>query len=247
MSEAPRILLVEDERNLAAGLKLNLELEGYQVDVAETGREASQFLLQESYRTVVLDVMLPDSSGFDLCRRLRDAGNFVPVLMLTARSSLDDRVTGLNAGADDYLAKPFDLKELVARVGSLVRRQGWEDHRRPDEVPQRFQFGEAEVDFDTHQVRVSGAEHLLTHLELELLKYFVLHADRVISREELLAAVWNLPESSNTRTVDNFIMRLRRVFEPDPRKPIYFRSVRGSGYCFRPTGTRVDRPSNGRS
>jgi DNA-binding response OmpR family regulator len=235
MTDEIRVLVVEDEQHLAAGLKLNLELEGFQVDVAETAREASRQLLQRRYDTVILDVMLPDTSGFELCSRLRSAGNFVPVLMLTARSSLDDRVRGLDAGADDYVAKPFDLKELVARVHSMVRRRSWEDRRRPEGV-QTFRFGSAEIDFETSQVRVSGQEYHLTHLELELLQYFVMHPERVISREELLESVWKLRDYPNTRTVDNFILRLRKIFEPDPTHPRYFVSVRGRGYSFRPDG-----------
>lgn len=233
MSEPTRVLVVEDERHLAAGLKLNLELEGFAVDVAETAREASQLMLQQPYDTVILDVMLPDTSGFDLCSRLRNAGNFVPVLMLTARSSLDDRVRGLDAGADDYVAKPFDLKELVARVHSMVRRRSWEGRRRP-EGSQVFCFGDAEVDFEAPRVLVRNKEVHLTHLELELLQYFVLHAGRAISREELLESVWKMRDYPNTRTVDNFILRLRRIFEPDPSKPRHFVSVRGRGYSFRP-------------
>ncbi len=233
-----RLLVVEDEEHLAAGLKLNLELEGYDVDVAVNAREAGERLLAaEAYDAIVLDVMLPDVDGFELCRRLRDAGNFVPVLMLTARSSPDDRVKGLEVGADDYMVKPFDLGELLARVRSMLRRQAWQRggaRARPSNV---LEFGRARVDFDTHDVHVGGTPEKLTQLEIDLLRYFSQHPGRVLRRDELLEKVWKLRNYSNNRTVDNFISRLRRRFEDDPQVPRYFVSVRGAGYKFLPDGS----------
>ena len=233
---ADRLLVVEDERHLAAGLRLNLELEGYGVDVAATAREAASYLVQaNAYALIVLDVMLPDLDGFSLCRRLRDSGNFTPVLMLTARAAPEDRVRGLEAGADDYLVKPFELAELLARVRSLLRRRAWEQGERAAAAASDvLRFGRAEVDFATHAVTVDGLALELTRLELELLRYFAAHPGRVLSRQELLENVWQLRNYPNTRTVDNFILRLRKHFEADPSRPVHFVSVRGAGYRFEP-------------
>lgn len=230
-----RLLVVEDEEHLAAGLKLNLELEGYEVDVAISAKQASQALVEGQYDAIVLDIMLPDFDGFELCKRLRDAGNFVPVLMLTARSAAEDRVRGLEVGADDYLVKPFSLDELLARVRSMLRRREWE---QGDAQPRKttLEFGEAKVDFDTHEVLVRGEPRKLTQLELDLLRYFSEHPHRVLSRKELLQKVWKLRHVEHNRTVDNFIARLRRHFEPRPTQPRYFLSVRGAGYRFLPEG-----------
>jgi DNA-binding response OmpR family regulator len=235
---AQRLLVVEDEAHLAAGLKLNLELEGYAVDVAGNARDAGERLLQlEAYDVIVLDVMLPDVDGFELCRRLRDAGNYVPVIMLTARSSAEDRVAGLEAGADDYLVKPFELGELLARVRSALRRREWENGgTRSKSAATPLEFGTARVDFESHEVRVGGELVKLTQLELDLLHYFAQHPGRVLSRDELLEKVWKLRNYSNTRTVDNFLSRLRRRFEEDPQRPCHFVSVRGAGYKFLPRG-----------
>lgn len=235
--ESTHVLVVEDETHLAAGLKLNLEIEGFAVDVAGTARHAAQLLARpQAYAAIVLDVMLPDLDGFDLCKRLRDAGNYTPVIMLTARSAPDDRVRGLEAGADDYLVKPFELKELLARIRSLLRRRQWEDASGPQGsgTSATLRFGATEVDFNTHSTLVGGKSLRLTRLELELLRYFAEHPDRVLSRDELLENVWHLRNYPNTRTVDNFVLRLRKYFEPDPSRPVYFLSIRGSGYRFCP-------------
>jgi DNA-binding response OmpR family regulator len=232
----PRLLLVEDEEHLAAGLKLNFELEGWSVEHASTGRQAGHLMLQAGpFDVILLDVMLPDVDGFTLCQKLRDAGNTTPVLMLTARDSVQDRVEGLNVGADDYLAKPFDVGELMARVRSLLRRETW--NRRggePAPTSSVYRLGAATVDFDRHHVEVAGKELHLTKLELDLLRYFADNPGRVLSREELQQQVWKLHDYPNRRMVDNFIMRLRRHFEPDPAEPRFFVSVRGAGYKFLP-------------
>jgi DNA-binding response OmpR family regulator len=234
--ESERLLVVEDETHLAAGLKLNLEMEGFLVDVAETARGAAQFLARPyAYAAIVLDVMLPDLDGFDLCKKLRVAGNYTPVIMLTARSAPDDRVRGLEAGADDYLVKPFELRELLARIRSLLRRRRWEDvEAQGIGTSATLRFGATLVDFDSQKVTVGGKALRLTRLELELLRYFAEHPDRVLDRDELLENVWHLRNYPNTRTVDNFVLRLRKYFEPDPSRPVHFLAVRGSGYRFCP-------------
>lgn len=233
--EKRRLLVVEDEEHLATGLKLNLELEGYEVDIAGTAREAGERLLNpDGYDVIVLDVMLPDVSGFDLCKKIRASGNYTPVIMLTARGSADDRVHGLESGADDYLTKPFELDELLARVRSMLRRREWERSEENNLAQGVVRFGRAEVSFDAHEVSADGVPIALTRLELDLLRYFVQNPGRVLSREELLEQVWKLRSSSSSRTVDNFISRLRRHFEIDPSKPQHFLSIRGAGYKFVP-------------
>jgi DNA-binding response OmpR family regulator len=237
-----RILVVEDEAHIAAGLKLNLELEGYAVEVAKTVRETASYLVRNNaFDLIILDVMLPDGDGFTLCRKLREAGDYTPVIMLTARNSADDRVRGLNTGADDYLAKPFELAELLARVRSALRRRSWEARDTLSETGRGvLRFGEAYVNFDTHEATAFGKPVRLTQLELDLLYYFSRHPNRVLTREHLLEHVWKLRNAPNTRSVDNFIVRLRRYFEPAPDKPIYFVSHRGAGYKFVPEGRQED-------
>jgi two-component system OmpR family response regulator len=238
VTAADRLLIVEDERHLAAGLKLNFEFEGFEVDTAGTSREAAALLARaEPYAAIVLDVSLPDTDGFTFCRRLRRAGNYTPVIMLTARNLAEDRVEGLESGADDYLTKPFELDELIARVRSLLRRRAWEAARTAPTTATLMRFGAASIDFERHEVQVGEQSLRLTHLELDLLAYFAEHPGRVISREELLEQVWKLRNYPNTRTVDNFVLRLRRHFEPDPANPIYFLSIRGAGYKFVPEGS----------
>lgn len=234
MSTAARILVVEDEQHIAAGLKLNLELDGFEVMVAESARDAGYRLLDpQGFDLILLDVMLPDIDGLTFCKRLRDSGNLTPVLMLTANDRPEDRVAGLEAGADDYLGKPFDLDELRARVTSLLRRKRWSERPSPrqDAVTR---FGAVVVDFEAYAIEIDGQPAKMTRLEFDLLRYFVNHPRRVLSREELLEQVWQLSNHPNTRVVDNFIVRLRRHLEPNPRKPIHLLSVRGAGYQFVP-------------
>lgn len=237
-ADRARILLIEDEAHLAAGLKLNLELEGYDVDTARTLRETGALLVQASrYDLIILDVMLPDGDGFALCKKLRTAGDYTPVIMLTARTSPDDRVRGLDTGADDYLAKPFELPELLARVRSHLRRRTWSARDSAGEgAGGVLQFGQARINFDTHEAAAFGKPVRLTQLELDLLQYFARHPGRVLLREELLEQVWKLRNAPNTRTVDNFIVRLRKYFEPKPERPQFFLSHRGAGYKFVPDG-----------
>ncbi|MBN1960272.1 MAG: response regulator transcription factor [Deltaproteobacteria bacterium] len=234
--ERKYLLIVEDEEHLASALKLNFELEGYDVDLARTTREVGALLMSApGYDAIILDITLPDGNGFDLCRRLRDANNLAPILMLTARNSAEDRVQGLDAGADDYVTKPFELNELLARVRSMLRRRRWDVNSDNGIGEAVLEFGTARVNFQTQEVLVGTNAVKLTTLELELLRYFARNPGRVIGRDELLEEVWKLKNFPNTRTVDNFIVRLRKHFEPDPEKPIHFVSHRGSGYKFIPS------------
>ena len=232
------VLVVEDEAHLAAGLKLNLELDGYRVVVARSLREAAAQLLQAApIDLILLDVMLPDGESYGFCRQLRESGQYMPVIMLTARSAAEERVRGLDSGADDYMPKPFVLPELLARVRSALRRSGWRQQDPPtEEARGSLLFGTAQINFDTHEATAAGKPVRLTQLELDLLYYFAQNAGRVLSRDELLERVWKLRNAPNTRSVDNFIARLRRYFEPLPDKPVHFLSHRGAGYKFIPAG-----------
>ena len=225
-----RILMVEDEKHLAIGLQINFEYEGFTVDIVETVREAQEKLrTNHPYEVVILDLTLPDGDGFEVCTYLRKNNDFTPILMLTARNTSTDRVKGIELGADDYLSKPFDLDELMVRIRSLVRRQKWNDHSNSKK---KLDFGNACIDFTTYEAKINKKPIKLTALEFDLLRFFMNNENRVISRQELLTEVWKLPNYPQTRTVDNFIMRLRRRFEPDPTQPIYFHSIRGAGYKF---------------
>jgi two-component system OmpR family response regulator len=232
------VLVVEDEAHLAAGLKLNLELDGYRVVIARSLREAAAQLLQAApIDLILLDVMLPDGESYGFCKQLRESGQYMPVIMLTARSAAEERVRGLDSGADDYMPKPFVLPELLARVRSALRRSGWRQQDVPaEEARGTLRFGTVQIDFDTHEATANGKPVRMTQLELDLLYYFAQNPGRVLSRDELLERVWKLRNAPNTRSVDNFIARLRRYFEPLPDKPVYFLSHRGAGYKFLPAG-----------
>jgi DNA-binding response OmpR family regulator len=224
-----RLLVVEDEAHLAQGIKFNLEIEGYEVDVVGDGAEAFARLRQgPAWDLILLDVMLPGIDGFELVDRLRKAGDFTPTLMLTAKGLPEDMVHGLEAGADDYLAKPFDLTVLLARVKGLLRRRDWA--RGASEGPQRARVGEVDVDFTSFEVKGNHGIQHLTLLEAMLLKLLVQNAGRVVSKAEILEKVWNLSPDTQTRAVDNFIVRLRRYLEADPREPKLLVTVRGAGY-----------------
>jgi DNA-binding response OmpR family regulator len=224
-----RILLVEDEANLAKGIEFNLGLEGYDVQVVDDGLRALDLLAgaPPAHDLVVLDVMLPGIDGFSLAQRMRDAGNYTPLLMLTAKSLPEDVVQGLSSGADDYLAKPFDLPVLLARVKGLLRRREW---TRGDGAGQTVRVGDAEVDFGSFEVRARGETFRLTVLEATLLKLLVQNHGRVVGKGEILEKVWNLSADTETRAVDNFIVRLRRYIEVNPRFPRHLETVRGAGY-----------------
>ena len=225
-----RVLIVEDEANLAKGIRFNLELEGYEVDVIGDGTEALETLTRaggEKPDLVILDIMLPGLDGLAVADGMRKAGNFTPVLMLTAKSLPDDVVHGLEAGADDYLPKPFDLAVLLARVKGLLRRRDW---ARAGDAPEKARIGAAEVDFLNFQITIGERVQPLTVLEAMLLKLLVQNAGRVVSKAEILEKVWNMSPDTETRAVDNFIVRLRRYIEDNPRFPKHLQTVRGAGY-----------------
>jgi DNA-binding response OmpR family regulator len=236
---AQRVLIVEDEQHLAEGLRFNLEAEGFQADVVDNGDAALARLLDpaEHFDLVVLDVMLPGKDGFAVVSELRQRKHFVPVLMLTARGRPEDVLNGFAAGADDYLAKPTELAILLARIGGLLRRSAWSQQRlaevaAPEPQPDRFTFNGKTIDFDTLELTVGDKVLQLTLMEANLLRYLVEHEGKAISRKAMLEQVWGLHEDTDTRAIDNFIVRLRRYIEKEPGKPKHLLTVRGVGYRF---------------
>jgi DNA-binding response OmpR family regulator len=250
------VLVVEDETHLADGLRFNLEAEGYQVDVVGDGETALELLSSQplKHSAVVLDVMLPGVDGFTVASQLRQQGQFVPIMMLTARGRPEDVLQGFESGADDYLPKPFELAILVARLHSLIRRSRWEEERAragdSEQVeagavatPQgpenegetdEFTFEGKTIDFGSLELRTGDRIVRLTLMETELLRYLVAHAAVVVSRKSMLQEVWNLHVDTDTRAIDNFIVRLRRYIEDDPSRPRHLLTVRGVGYRFIP-------------
>jgi DNA-binding response OmpR family regulator len=234
-----RILIVEDEAHLAQGLLFNLQAEGHAAMVAADGETAVDLLLKQSapFDAVVLDVMLPEMDGFAVARAMREAQNYTPVLMLTARGRPEDVLEGFAAGADDYLPKPFELSILLARLNGLLRRSQW---LRPQAAEQDIQtadeytFAGKTIDFSLLELRAADKQVRLTMMEVELLRYLVRNPGRAISRSEILDKVWHLHEDTDTRAIDNFIVRLRRYLEDDPVHPVHLQTVRGIGYRFVP-------------
>jgi len=236
----PHILVVEDEEHLAFGIKFNLEAEGHAVTVAGDGQAAIERMQSASppVDLVVLDIMLPGMSGYAVCEAIRAGGNDLPIVMLTARTLVEDRIRGFDAGTDVYLQKPFDLEELLSVVRNLLARRSRADRTAATAVVSGgagdavYRFGAAEVNFATWEVRVRGEPVRLTSLEMKLLKYLVDHEGKVVPRKELLEKVWGLTRAPATRTVDTFMLALRKTFEADPSKPVHLLSVRGTGYRF---------------
>ena len=235
-----RILVVEDESHLAEGLRFNLEAEGYQVQVVETGESALSVLRAQSLPidVVILDVMLPGIDGFAVMTEMRHGGQFVPTLMLTARNHPEDVLRGFAAGADDYLTKPFELAILIARIRGLLRRREWlraslnHANTAPPEAADSFTFGDKSIHFDRLELRVQEQVFPLTLMEANLLRYLVRHEGNPVSRKAMLEEVWGLHEDTDTRPIDNFIVRLRRYIESDPTHPRHLLTVRGVGYRF---------------
>ena len=226
-----RILIVEDEAHLADGLRFNLEAEGHEVDVNGDGQQALDRLLADRarYDAVVLDVMLPGKDGFAVVKQLRTEGHYVPVLMLTARSRPEDVLQGFEAGADDYLPKPFELQILLARLRGLLRRREWlaQEHEHDS-----IAFAGKKLDLEALELHVGDRKYQLTQMESDLLQYLVKNAGKAVSRKSILEDVWDLHEDTDTRAIDNFIVRLRRYLEEDPTKPKHLVTVRGVGYKF---------------
>jgi DNA-binding response OmpR family regulator len=237
-----RVLIVEDEVHLAQGLRFNLEAEGLEVEVVGDGETALNLLLgrKQQFDAVVLDVMLPGKDGFSVAAELRAAENYVPVLMLTARSRPEDVLKGFSSGADDYLPKPFELAILLARVHGLLRRRQWmapsttaaPGTSANGEAPQVFSFAGKTIDFSTLELRVNGSVIHLTLMEAQLLRHLIGSNGKPVSRKSLLEEVWGLREDTDTRAIDNFIVRLRRYIESNPSKPRHLVTVRGVGYRF---------------
>lgn len=243
-----RVLVVEDEAHLAQGLRFNLEAEGYSAEIAGDGESATERLLQKKdyFDAIVLDIMLPGKDGFSVVSELRAAKNYVPVLMLTARNRPEDVLKGFAAGADDYLPKPFDLSILLARLQGLLRRSQWmrshhagtpDDSRRTPPANNNddfgtFSFDGKTIDFGILELRTPDTLIHLTLMESELLRHLVRNDGRVVSRKQILEEVWGLHEDTDTRAIDNFIVRLRRYIEDDPAQPKHLLTVRGVGYRF---------------
>jgi DNA-binding response OmpR family regulator len=249
-----RILIVEDETHLAEGLRFNLEAEGHSVRISGRGEEALDLLLKNDsdFEALVLDVMLPGKDGFTVARELREAKNYIPLLMLTARGRPEDVLKGFESGADDYLPKPFNLAILLARLESLLRRKTWHQSSDPATAPSRttqnasattsvtssptaadkFTFDGKTFDFQTLQLKIAKQTVQLTLMEAELLRYLIRSTGKPVSRKAILQDVWNLHEDTDTRAIDNFIVRLRRYIERDPTKPRHLLTVRGLGYQF---------------
>jgi DNA-binding response OmpR family regulator len=238
-----RILIVEDEAHLAEGLRFNLEAEGHSVQITGKGEEALDLLLknENNFEALVLDVMLPGKDGFTVARELREAQNYIPLLMLTARGRSEDVLKGFESGADDYLPKPFNLAILLARLESLLRRKNWHQNSgsvapasaKPSaEAPETFKFDDKLFDFQSLQLRCGKQTFQLTLMEAELLRYLIRSSGKPVSRKAILQDVWNLHEDTDTRAIDNFIVRLRRYIEREPSKPRHLLTVRGLGYEF---------------
>ena len=232
------ILIVEDEKHLANGLRYNLEAEGYEIETVGNAEEALSLLVDDrkTYDVIVLDVMLPGMDGFSLASKLRAQKNFVPILMLTARDQAQDVLRGFEAGADDYLPKPFDLSVLLARINALLRRREWfhKDRSRvsEDDGAKVFDFGGKTIDFEALELRSGTQTVHLTLMEAELLRYLINHEGKIVSRSVILEDVWGLREDTDTRAIDNFIVRLRKYIEDEPSRPRHLLTVRGVGYRF---------------
>ena len=224
-----RILLVEDEESIREALRLNLELEGHEVVASGNGKKALELIEGQHFDLLLLDVMLPDLDGFSITEQVRLTNHEIPILILTAKDMAQDRVTGLKKGADDYLTKPFNLEELLLRVNNLLRRS----QRVKGEATEQYEFGKNKINFETFEATTWRGEAItLTKKEAMLLKLLVERKNEVVSRNQILQSVWGYDVFPSTRTIDNFILAFRKYFEPDPKQPRYFHSMRGVGYKF---------------
>jgi len=223
-----RILLVEDEDQIRKLLKMNLELEGYEVVSVDNGRKAIDIIEGQHFDLMILDVMLPEVDGFQICQKVRLNNTKVGIIILSAKDTSQDRITGLKYGADDYLTKPFNLEELLLRVSNLLKRSSEESVNELE----YYEFGDNKVNFITYEAEGHQGNFRMTQKEVLLLKMLIERKNEVVSRKEILQNVWGYDVFPSTRTIDNFILNFRKYFEVDPRKPSYFHSVRGVGYKF---------------
>lgn len=222
-----KILIVEDEKAMAKGLQDNLEFEGYVVDVAYNGKDGLNLMLNNSYHLALLDVMMPELSGFDVCKIARSKGIRTPVILLTAKAEEIDKVLGLELGADDYMTKPFSLRELLARIRAVLRRTGAEQRNADNQV---INIGNIQVDFATYTATLNGSDVKLSHKEFEILHYLYTHKNETVSRDDLLDSVWGTDYQPTSRTIDNFILKLRQKIEVDYNEPRIILTVHGIGY-----------------
>jgi DNA-binding response OmpR family regulator len=223
-----KILIIEDEQDLIKGLKLNLSDEGYAVDWALNGTEGFRKAVEEAPDLIILDIMLPEMSGLEVCRELRQKNIDIPIIMLTAKGEEIDKVVGLEIGADDYITKPFSIRELIARIKARLRSS----ERETKAELKSYSFGDIEIDFVRFKVKRNGEEMEFTSREMEILKYFIIHRGEVVSRNDLLDKIWGYESYPTTRTIDNHILKLRKKIEDDPSHPRYIISVYGGGYRF---------------
>jgi len=223
----PKILVIDDEQNMRTGLKDNLEFEGYDVETANDGEQGLKKILENSYNLIILDVMMPKKSGFDVCKEVRKAGITTPVILLTAKGDEIDKVVGLEIGADDYVTKPFSLRELLARVKAILRRG---ENLVMNESAREVKIGKLEIDFNGYKATSKNKDVQMSHKEFEILHYLWKHRNSTVSRDDLLTEVWGYDENPSTRTVDNFILKLRQKVEVDSNHPQVILTVHGIGY-----------------
>ena len=218
-----RILIVEDEDKMRQGLADNLKYEGYEIEETNNGEDGLEMILQNTFDLIILDIMMPKMSGFDVCVKAREAGISTPVIMLTAKGEEVDKIVGLEIGADDYITKPFSLRELLARIKAILRRSS-------DVVHDKIKIGKAVINFKSYEAAVDEEQLAMTHKEVEILKFLWNHRNEIVSRDQLLDSVWGYDEMITSRTVDNFIVRLRQKIEQDPSSPRTILTVHGAGY-----------------
>ena len=222
-----KILVVDDEQNMRTGLKDNLEFEGYDVETANDGEQGLKKILENSYNLIILDVMMPRKSGFDVCKEVRKAGITSPIILLTAKGEEIDKVVGLEIGADDYVTKPFSLRELLARVKAILRRG---ENLVMNEAAREVKIGKLEINFNGYKATSKNRDVQMSHKEFEILQYLWKHRNSTVSRDDLLTEIWGYDENPATRTVDNFILKLRQKVETDPNHPKIILTVHGIGY-----------------
>ena len=223
-----QILIVEDEQSLAQTIALNLQLENYKTMLAVSGNKALEMfrLNANAINLVLLDVMLPEINGFDLCKQFKKIDPSIPIIFLTAKNQISDKIEGLKLGADDYITKPFDLEELLLRVSNLIKRT-------QKEIPAIFNFNNCSINFETFEIKdIHGASSTLSKREIGLLKLLTEHENKVISRDEIIEKLWDVNENASSRTIDNYILNFRKYFEANPKEPVHFHSIRGVGYKF---------------